>query len=63
MDAHNIALILDESHNIMLRSGYHCVHSWFNSRKIKGSARVSLYLYNNEEEIEKFVYALKPLLK
>ena len=62
MEPNHVAMILDEQ-NIMIRSGYHCVHSWFNARKIKGSARVSLYLYNNEEEIEKFVNALKLLLK
>ena len=62
MEPNHVAMILDEQ-NVMIRSGYHCVHSWFNARNIKGSARVSFYLYNNEEEIDKFVNASKPLLK
>ncbi|MFH1106040.1 MAG: aminotransferase class V-fold PLP-dependent enzyme [Candidatus Aenigmatarchaeota archaeon] len=50
---HDIAMMLDQS-NIMIRSGYHCCHSWFNARKIDGSARVSLYLYNTKEEAKVF---------
>jgi cysteine desulfurase / selenocysteine lyase len=62
MDAHHVAMILDEQ-GIMIRSGMHCVHSWFNARNINGSARASLYMYNNEEEIKKLIEKLKPLLK
>ncbi len=54
MDAHDIAMILDEIANIMIRSGMHCVHSWFKSKGINGSARASVYLYNNEEDIKIF---------
>ncbi len=50
---HDVAMMLDQS-NIMIRSGYHCCHSWFNARKIDGSARVSLYLYNTKEEAKAF---------
>lgn len=46
---HEIAGILNES-NIMIRSGRHCVHSWFNANNIDGSARISLSIYNTEEE-------------
>ena len=47
----DIALILNSSKKICIRSGAHCVHAWFNKHNLKGSARVSLYLYNNEEDI------------
>lgn len=57
LNHHDVALMLDES-NIMVRSGQHCVHSWFNAHKIEGSVRVSLYLYNNKEEAEKFLDAV-----
>ncbi len=32
----------DKSHNIMMRSGMHCVHSWFHANKLPGSCRASL---------------------
>lgn len=63
MDPHNIAMILDQSANIMIRSGAHCVHSWFNAHQMKGSARASLYLYNTEEEANVFVEEMKKIVK
>ncbi|MBU1179586.1 cysteine desulfurase, partial [Patescibacteria group bacterium] len=58
-NGHGIAYLLDKKYNICVRSGRHCVHSWFNSRGIKGSLRASFYFYNTEEEAKKFVDALK----
>jgi len=63
MDAHEIAGILDHSAGIMIRSGMHCVHSWFNANNIKGSARASFYFYNTEEEAERFVKEVKKIIK
>jgi cysteine desulfurase/selenocysteine lyase len=63
LESHDIAMILDEVANIMIRSGMHCVHSWFNARKMRGSARASLYLYNTEEECKLFVDTLKDVAK
>lgn len=57
-DAHDIALILDETENIAVRSGAFCVHSWFNYRKCEAAVRASLYLYNTEEEASKFIDVL-----
>ncbi len=62
-DHHQIALMLDSSANIMVRSGQHCVHSWFTDRKIPGSVRVSVYFYNTLEEAEMFVKSLKKVLQ
>jgi cysteine desulfurase / selenocysteine lyase len=50
VDSHRIALMLDQMAGIAVRSGQHCVHSWFNSRKIIGSVRASSYFYNTVEE-------------
>lgn len=61
-DAHDIALILDETENIEVRSGAFCVHSWFNYRKCEAAVRVSLYLYNTEEEARKFIDVLENTL-
>ncbi len=57
-DAHDIAIVLDETENIAVRSGAFCVHSWFNYRKCEAAVRASLYLYNTEDEARKFVDAL-----
>lgn len=60
---HEVALMLDESTNVMIRSGQHCCHSWFNEKGIQGSARASAYLYNNREDIETFLDSLKKIAK
>ena len=63
IDSHQIALLLDETANIMVRSGQHCVHSWFNAKNIKTSARASLYFYNTMSEAEIFVAGLNKIMK
>ncbi|MEK7572600.1 MAG: cysteine desulfurase [Patescibacteria group bacterium] len=62
-DMHKFAIMLDEMANISIRSGQHCVHSWFNSKKIFNSARVSLFLYNTMEEAETFITNLNKIIK
>ena len=52
LNYHEVASMLDASKNIMIRSGAHCVHSWYNANSIEGSARASFYLYNTLEEIK-----------
>jgi len=59
---HEVALMLDNNANIMIRSGQHCVHSWFNAHNIDGSARASLYLYNTKDEAEIFVEELSKII-
>lgn len=61
-DPHEIGMILDESSNIAVRTGMHCLHSWFNERNLNGSIRASTYFYNTEEEAKKFVSELKDIL-
>jgi len=52
---HDIGILLDEAAGVMVRSGQHCVSSWFNSRgHTNGSLRASAYLYNTEEEARLF---------
>jgi cysteine desulfurase/selenocysteine lyase len=63
MDMHEIAGILDNSANIAVRAGNHCVHSWFNAHNLKGSVRASVYFYNTLEEVELFVDEVKKILK
>ncbi len=63
IDSHQIALTLDRMANITLRSGQHCVHSWFGARGIAGSVRASLYFYNTLEESDLFIQNLEKVLK
>lgn len=58
---HDIAIILDDIENIMIRSGMHCNHSWFEDRGLEGSARASFYIYNTKEEAEKLVNAVRSI--
>ncbi len=57
--SHEIAMMMDEMENICVRSGAHCVHSWFNHHKLEGSVRASFYLYNTLEECDKFLETLR----
>ena len=59
LSPHDIAAMLDKMDGIMIRSGMHCAQPFFAARGIEGSARASVYLYNNEEDIERFANALE----
>ncbi len=61
-DNTDVAMHLDEKYNVAIRSGMHCVHSWFNSRGIEGTARSSIYFYNNESDVRKFTDAVEDML-
>ncbi len=63
VDCHDVAMMLDELENIMIRSGMHCVHSWFNHHKINGSARAAMYLYNTEDEMKTFCDTVEKIIK
>jgi cysteine desulfurase/selenocysteine lyase len=60
---HEIAMMLGETGNIMVRSGQHCCHSWFADRGMLGSVRASLYLYNTKEEVDFFLEKLSDIAK
>lgn len=63
LSPHDIATMISASQDVMIRSGAHCVHSWFNKHNLTGSARASLYLYNTEEEVASFINAVKDVAK
>lgn len=63
VDFHDVAMIMNRNYNIMVRSGQHCVHSWFTATGTEGSVRASLYLYNTEEEVETFIEAAETIAK
>lgn len=63
LPVHEVALLLDEVAGVMVRSGQHCVHSWFaDQNKPEGSLRASAYLYNTEEEVRLFVDTLTEIV-
>lgn len=56
LPSHDLAVLLDEAAGVMVRSGRHCVHSWFEGRGLEGdSLRASAYFYTSEEEARRFV--------
>jgi cysteine desulfurase/selenocysteine lyase len=59
LGSHDVAMMVDNIDGIMIRSGMHCAHPFYMSREIDGSARASVYLYNNEQDIDRFADALK----
>jgi cysteine desulfurase/selenocysteine lyase len=54
MSPHDVAMILDEIGKVMIRSGMHCVHPYFLARRLEGCARASFYVYNTDEDIDRF---------
>ncbi|MCD5385229.1 aminotransferase class V-fold PLP-dependent enzyme [Candidatus Gracilibacteria bacterium] len=59
--SNDVADILADN-NIAVRSGKHCAHSYFNSIGLTHSFRVSLYIYNTKEEIDKFFNILNKII-
>jgi cysteine desulfurase/selenocysteine lyase len=54
LSSHDIALFLD-NYGIMVRSGYHCAQPLHEMLKLASSTRVSFYIYNTREEIDRFI--------
>jgi len=62
LNPHDVALALDVSANIMVRSGHHCAQPL--SKVVigkPGTVRASAYIYNTKEEIKKMVSAVKEI--
>ena len=60
--AHDVSQILD-SEGIAIRSGHHCCMPLMSVLGIPATARASFYLYNTEEEVDKFIKALDKVKK
>ncbi|MBT3304336.1 cysteine desulfurase [Candidatus Woesearchaeota archaeon] len=63
IDMHNFSSILDSKANIATRSGQHCVHSYYNAKNLPVSTRISLYIYNTEEEVNKIVDEVEKVIE
>lgn len=55
---HDIAQVLDEE-NIAIRAGHHCAMPLHHHLNVSATARISLQVYNNKEDIDKLVKGLK----
>jgi cysteine desulfurase/selenocysteine lyase len=60
---HDVALMLDEASGITVRSGHHCCMPLMNYLHVEGTVRVSLYLYNTEEEVDKFLKSVESIAR
>jgi len=63
MRSEDLARVLDEGAGIMVRFGKHCVHSWFNARKVPDTVRVSFGPYNTPDEVDLFVEHVTRVLR
>ncbi len=57
LSSHDVALFLD-NYGIMVRSGFHCAQPLHDLLKLSSSARVSFYIYNTREEIDRLTEIL-----
>ena len=55
---HDVATILD-SDNVYVRAGHHCAQLIAKKLEIVASLRVSFFIYNDKEDIDKLIEALK----
>lgn len=65
LNSNDVANYLDEKWNICIRSGFHCAPLKHKSLGTldSGAVRVSMSYFNTYQEIERFVLAIKTLLK
>lgn len=54
---HDVASVLDTEH-ICVRAGHHCAQPLMKWLGVGATARASLYFYNTEEEVDRFVTAV-----
>jgi cysteine desulfurase / selenocysteine lyase len=60
LSSHDVALYCD-NYGIMIRSGYHCAQPLHQVFNLSSSARVSFYIYNTRDEIDRFIEVLKEI--
>jgi len=64
INPHDVALMLDEASDIMVRSGHHCCMPLMTYLGLEaGTVRASLYLYNTVEEVDTFLTTVEEIAK
>ncbi len=61
-ESHDIAMVLEETRKIVVRSGALCSHLFMYEQKYNDLVRTSTHIYNTEEEIKTFIETLASLL-
>ncbi len=59
---HDVAQIIDEE-GIAVRSGHHCAQVLMERLNVAATSRVSFYIYNTKEEIDKLINSLNKVAK
>ncbi|MDD1717737.1 MAG: aminotransferase class V-fold PLP-dependent enzyme [Methanoregulaceae archaeon] len=64
MDPHEVAAMLDEMADIMVRSGHHCCMPLMERLGLpRGTVRASLYLYNTRDEVDLLISTVEQIAK
>ena len=64
INPHDVALMLDETSDIMVRSGHHCCMPLMTYLGLDaGTVRASLYVYNTQEEIDTFLTTVEEIAR
>ena len=64
VNPHDTAIILDEVGNIAVRSGFHCAMPLMKYLGCdEGTVRASVHLYNNEDDINRFLHNLEDIVQ
>lgn len=61
LHSHDVALILDQTRKICVRSGHHCAIPTIRFLNVDSTVRASFALYNTEEEVDILVNAVEGL--
>ncbi len=59
---HDVSSILDEDH-VCIRAGHHCAQPLLQYMGVNATCRASMYFYNTEEEVDRFVEKLAGVRK
>jgi len=63
VNPHDVAMILDETKKICIRSGQHCAQTALARLCLSGSARASFACYSTTEEVGQLIGAVEAIAK